>query len=215
MVSALFLLIDSKTVFAQCSGTDTYTLNVHNPDDTLLRSDSQTISDLTGDNCDSATSNEAKLSVSCSRGGNYTANITCDGCTGSGHSLIDHTTVLFCYNATLNKFLIRNASGTDVAAFDEKGYVYLRGFNYTNQEVLSPPPSSYVIRNNSGETIAYIDFNGSFYMKGSILMSQATISPPPSSFVIRNSSGNDVAYVNNTGDLILSGLIYHNWTDPI
>ena len=114
-----------------------------------------------------------------------------------------------------NKLMVKNITGGNIAAFDSKGYVYLKGFNHSNQASLSPTPNSYIIRNNTGKVIAYINSSGSLFITGSVSMSQTAVSAPLSSFIIRNGTRKDVAYIDSSGNLVLAGKLYYNWTDTI
>ena len=216
----IILSSNSRIVIGACTETDTYTLIAHDPSRINIGNDTEVIDPEASDgagNCDTATTNTARLSVSCQKAGNYTANVTCVDCTGTfhAHSSTSNTTVLTCYAPENQKFLIRNTSSEVIAAFDEKGYVYLRGDNVTGLSSMSPTPSSYIIKDKSGAVVAYINRTGYLFLKGKIFMSQSAVSPAPSSFIIRNSTGRDVSYINSSGDLVLSGKIYHNWTDSI
>lgn len=218
IIIALFsvglLLIDSDPVSAACSGSDKFNFSVFNPNKLLLKNVSALISPITGASvpCDVANATDANLSIYCQQNGTYWANVTCAGCT---HAAVADTAVLQCYGVEKNRLIIRNNTGGNIAAFDEKGYVYLKGFNHSNQASLSPTPNSYVIRNNTGKVIAYINSSGSLFITGSVSMSQTAVSAPISSFIIRNQTRKDVAYIDSSGNLVLAGVVYYNWTDSI
>jgi hypothetical protein len=145
--------------------------------------------------------------------GRYNASIDCNSC--STHSSVANTTVLTCYAAEKQKFVLRNITGGVIAAFDSKGYLYLRGFNYSNQGSLNPPKNSFIIRDNTGTNRAYIDNSGNLYLRGSISLSQSSVSAPKNSFIIRNNTQQQVGYVDSSGNLVLRGKLYFNWTDSI
>jgi len=212
LLAVFVLYVD--TASAACSGTDTFILRLWNPLGVNFRSSATQIIDPTGGtNCDNADSDSATLALYCQMVGRYNASIDCNSC--SLHSSVANTTVLTCYAAERQKFILRNQSGGAIAAFDSKGYLYLRGFNFTYQGTLPTPKNSFVIRNNTGRDIAYIDSFGNLHLRGGISMSQSTISPPKNSLIIRNGTAQQVSYIDSTGNLVLRGKIYFNWTDPI
>jgi len=211
-ISVMFSL-DSEVVVAACSDSDNFSLLLHDPSGVLIGNATGIISPVAGVECNGATTTDVALSVSCQIAGNYTANISMM-ITANHTANITSTTVLFCHAPNVNKFIIRNSSSDNVAAFDEKGFVYLRGNNLTGQTSMSPPPNSYIIKNNT-KVVAYINSTGDLHLAGTIFKNQDSISPPPNSFVIQNKTGLTVAYINTSGDLVMTGVIYHNWTDPI
>ena len=141
LISVLILMIaDSRNVSAQCSGTDLYTLRIKDPNNVEIKtSPQQTISPTGGTSCDNIDTDTANVSTYCQMNGTYKANITCDSC--SVHTAVTDTVVLTCSAPETNKFLVRNSTGGNIAAFEGKGYVYLKGFNHSNQASLSPSPS--------------------------------------------------------------------------
>ena len=216
LISVFILMIaDSRNVSAQCSGTDLYTLRIKDPNNVEIKtSPQQTISPTGGTSCDTIDNDNATINGTyCQVAGTYKANITCDSC--SVHTAVTDTVVLTCSAPETNKFLVRNSTGGNIAAFDGKGYLYLKGFNNSNQASLSPTPNSYVIKNNTGKVVAYINSSGSLFITGSLSTAQSTVSAPLSSFVIRNSTRKDVSYIDGSGNLFLSGRLYFNWTDVI
>jgi hypothetical protein len=142
----------------------------------------------------------------------YLDNLTVTGFYNTQQTGFD---VLTCYAPEDNKLVIRNQSSSAVAAFDEKGYLYLRGMNYSRQGNLNPPKNSYIIKNNTGNVVAFIDSKGNLNITGSITKQSHILSPPKNSFVIMNRSRNVVAYISSTGNLFLEGNIYFNWTGAI
>ena len=217
LISVFILMIaDSRNVSAQCSGTDLYTLRIKDPNNVLIKSSpQQTISPTGGTDCNTIDNDNVTINGTyCQVAGTYKANITCDSC--SVHTAVTDTVVLTCSAPETNKFLIRNSSGGTIAAFDEKGYVYLRGNNYTSVSSMSPPPNSWIIKNSNNAVMAYINSTGDLHLNGGITLNQgSSLNPGASSFVVKNSTGNSVAYINRDGSLFLSGKIYHNWTDTI
>lgn len=211
----ILMVVDSRNVSAQCSGTDLFTLRLKDPNNVEIKtSPQQTINPTGGTDCNNIDTDNATINGTyCQMTGTYKANVTCDSC--SVHSAVTDTIVLTCYAPETNKFLVKNSTGGNIAAFDGKGYVYLKGFNHSNQASLSPTPNSYVIKNNTGRVVAYINSSGSLFLSGSVSMKQATVSASLNSFVIRNITRKDVAYIDSSGNLVLSGVIYHNWTDTI
>lgn len=212
MVSILFYF-QMEGASAACSGTDTYTFNIFDSNRVLLRSVSSSINPTGGTDCNSASSNSVSLPASCQMSGTYIANATCGGCTVM--SAVADTTILTCYASESKKVLLKNLSGGSIAALDSKGYLYLRGFNSSQQGTLDPPKNSYIIRNNTGAVVAYIANNGSIFLRGGISLSQSSLAPPRNSLIVRNYTGANVAYIDDTGNLFLTGKLYYNWTDPI
>ena len=216
LILPTLLLINSNAADAACGGSNIFTLRVFDPNSVQLRSGSDTITPVTGDSdpCSTATSNSVgPLNIQCQIGGSYTADVTCTSC-AAGHT-VSSTTVVSCLSPEKNKLMVKNITGGNIAAFDSKGYVYLKGFNHSNQASLSPTPNSYIIRNNTGKVIAYINSSGSLFITGSVSMSQTAVSAPLSSFIIRNGTRKDVAYIDSSGNLVLAGKLYYNWTDTI
>jgi len=215
LLVAIVLSIDSEVVIAVCTNTDTYTLSIDDPNGVVIRTDQQVIDPEDGDDCNTATSNTAKLSVSCQIEGDYTAEIICDECSDAGHSATADTVILSCYAPEVNKFVLKNSSSGIIAAFDEKGYLYLRGFNFSGQSDLSPTPNSFIIRNKTNQVVAYINSTGSLFLSGSLTLSNSQTSAPKNSFIIRNGTGAEIVYINDAGNMVLEGKLYFNWTDPI
>jgi len=207
-----FLLLHVKIVAAACSGTDTYTFSVFDPAKNLIRTATEAINPVTGTACNSPTTNTAEIYVSCQTNGTYWANITCAGCSDAQHVDQTDTPILNCTGPEEQQFVIKNTTGHTIVSFDEKGYVYLKGLNHSNQGPLDPPPRSFIIKNKSGQPVAFIPLNGSLWLTGDITMRQSPLNTPPSSFIIRNSTGKDVAYIDDKGNLVLTSVIYHNWT---
>ncbi|MBI2134844.1 hypothetical protein HYU09_02560 [Candidatus Woesearchaeota archaeon] len=214
LISGLFLALKANYAAAVCSGSDLWSLKIYDPSRNLVRNSSIiTITPTGGVECDTPTTVSTNLDVSCQTSGTYVANVTCYGC--AVMSNVADTNVITCQAPNANRLIIKNSTGGNIAAFDEKGYVYLRGFNYSNQAVLNPNQNSYVFMNNTGKVVAYINSSGDLMLAGSVSMSQATVSAPLNSFIIRNDTRKDVAYIDSSGNLVLSGVIYHNWTDTI
>ena len=213
IVMGVVFYFQMGAVLGACSGTDTYTLNIFDPNKVKLRSVSSSITPTGGIDCNSATSNAVNLSANCQMSGTYIANATCASCTVM--SGVNDTGILTCYASESKKVLLKNVTGSTIAAFDSKGYLYLRGFNASQQGTLDPPRNSYIVRNNTGAVVAYIASNGSIYLRGSISLSQSSLAPPKNSFIVRNYTGADVAYIDSSGNLKLTGKLYYNWTDPI
>ena len=225
LFSAFFLILETTEVKAGCdAGTDTWELRAYDPDDTLIAtSPSITMSskstnlddgDISDTACNVVNDYEENLSIKCQKAGTYYASIACTSCTVN-HSAVGNTNVLTCLAPETNKFIIRNTSGQNIAGFDEKGFVYLKGNNYTDQGPLNPGEKAYVIRNNSKQIVAFIGNNGSLYLTGSIYHTLDATSSNTSSFVVRNGTKQDVAFINSAGNLYITGKIYRNWTDPI
>src|SRR3989338_3182633 len=209
------ILLFAPQTFAACQTTDTFTLRISDPTGTDIKtSPQQSINPVDGVSCNTADSDSTSLGIYCQMNGTYRARITCDSCPG-GHTAVSSTAVLSCLPAESDKLVIRNGTGNITAAFDSKGYLYLREFNYSFQPSLSAPKNSFAIRNNTGFVVAYIAQNGSLYLSGNITMNQTIISPPKRSFILTNHSRTSVSYIDDTGNLVLSGKVYFNWTGTI
>lgn len=210
---ALFMIF-SYIVFAPCTGTNTYTVKIYSPSRALVKNSSlQTIDPIDGTACNSASNPSTTIVWNCQESGTYVANVTL--LSGTDHANVADTNVLTCYAPETRKFMIKNESSNVIAAFDEKGYMYLRGINVSNQGALSPTQNSYIIKNNTGTVVAYINSSGNLFLRGSLSVNRSAINPPLNSFIIRNSTSRNVAYIDSTGNLVLSGQLYFNWTAAI
>ncbi len=203
----------SDPVSAACSGTDTFTLTLRDPRGAIVQNGSASINPVAGTDCDQADSDTVILYAYCQMPGNYTANVTCHGC--ASHSDVPNTTVLLCRSPERNQFIVQNKSGNTVAAIDSKGYLYLRGFNYSRQSNLNPPKNSYIIMNNTGKVVAFIDNKGNLNLTGNVYLKQTAGTPPKNSFVLVNKTNAVVGFIDSYGNLNLTGNLYFNWTDPI
>lgn len=213
VVALIFLTFYMLTnVEGACGGTDTFTLHLRYPNDsTMVSSAQQSINPLSGTDCSNTDTDTVNLWTNCSEAGTYDATITCDSC--SVHSAPSNIDILTCYSPEADKFYIKDSDNRPVAAFDEKGYLYLLGHNYSNQASLSAPADSFVIKNDGGSIVAYITSDGDLYLDGSITMGAGTVNPPAESFIIKNNTGADVAYIDSNGNLALTGQLYHTWRD--
>src|SRR3989344_3959749 len=155
-----------EAALAACSGTDTYTLNIFDPNKVKLRSVSSDITPTGGIDCNSATSNAVNLSANCQMSGTYIANATCASCTVM--SGVNDTGILTCYASESKKVLLKNVTGSTIAAFDSKGYLYLRGSISLSQSSLAPPRNSLIVRNYTGADVAYIDSSGNLKLTGKL-----------------------------------------------
>lgn len=197
-----------------CEGTDTYTLRIYDPLGNVVQSCSeQTINPTGGEDCDNTDEDSCSLYVTCQRVGEYNATVDCYDCTS--HSSVNNVSIFNCTAPTINQFLIRNFSRENIASIDEKGFMYLRGENYSNMASLNPPPFSFVKMNSSHEVVAYINLTGDLHLKGKFEENQDDLSPPPYSFIVRNSTGDYVAYIDQEGNLNMTGYIYERWIDDI
>lgn len=197
-----------------CEGTDTFVLKIYDPSSAEIQTcGAQDISPTGGTYCDNTDVDSCSDGVICQKVGTYTAEITCAGC--SVHAPVGSQTIFTCYAPETNKFVIKNSSGKNIAAFDEKGYLYLKGKNETNTGALSPPTGSFIIKNSAGTVMAYIDSSGAFYHKGSVQEYQASLSPPAGSFIIKNSTNKYVSYIDKNGNIVLTGGLYEKWLETI
>jgi hypothetical protein len=219
MLLLLGLLLFAAPASAQCSGTNTYTLRLWDPLGVNFKSSAlQTINPVTAVDCSQSSNPSVTLGIYCQMVGRYNASIDCPGSTctaGQSHVSVANTTVLTCHAAENKKFVLRNQSGDVVAAFDSKGYLYLRGFNYSSQGPLNPPKNSFIIRNNTGRVVAFIDSQGNINVTGRIFISQTAGDPPKNSFIVRNGTQRHVAYIDSQGSVNLTGKVYFNWTGTI
>jgi len=214
LVMVIVYLSLLNTVFSACSGTDSFSLIVREPDSTDISvCPAQTISPTGGDNCNNVDSDSCSQGVRCRRVGTYTAEITCAGC--GSHSAISFQDVITCTDQSANQFIINDNLGVIVAFFSAHGYLFLKGDNFTEiSSTLSPPAGSFIVKNSTGAIVAYIDSTGELRLKGNITEEQTSLSPPAGSFIVRNSTGTTVSYITNDGSIVLTGSVYELWLDP-
>ncbi|MDP3881661.1 MAG: LamG domain-containing protein [Nanoarchaeota archaeon] len=114
-------------------------------------------------------------------------------------------------NATLGCLFVRNKTGTNVAVFDKKGNLDIKGV-LSIYDVGTPDGTDFIIKNITGSVVAWIDgTNGNMKLAGS-LVSEAgsTCTPPDNSFIIKNNSGGCVSYIDSAGNVWLKGLFNQN-----
>lgn len=215
----LFIVVTSilflKVASGVCSGTDLFSLKIYDPFNIEIQTCAQqSINPTGGINCNQESNPSCSSYVTCQRTGTYTSEIICDSCSAPTHSATPLTTVLTCYASTTNKFVIKDSTGVNIAAFDDKGDIYLKGKNETT-DILNPPAGSFIVKHSGGIILAYIDGSGAFYQKGTVQEHQTSLSPPQGSLRVMNSSNDYVAYIDNNGNLVLTGTLYENWLEGI
>ena len=97
LIMFLSVLLLTKIVIAVCEGSESYTLNIIDPDGIIIKTCDQTISPIDGSACDSESNPSCSLDIICEKIGNYTANITCIDCTT--HSNVENTLIMTCSDA--------------------------------------------------------------------------------------------------------------------
>ncbi|MBI5390189.1 cadherin-like domain-containing protein [Candidatus Woesearchaeota archaeon] len=152
-----------------------------------------------------------QLNRSFSGVGNFSYNITCIDWTGNydNLSVLDNFTVSPL--PTTNRFIIRSATGANIASVDNNGNLFLNSTVYSSA-TLSDAPHQFIVQNTSGTKLAVFNESG-LYLLG-ILSSASTPSASGFSMQIQNSTLNLVAIVDNTGNLTLKGNAYQNYTSP-
>ena len=111
----------------------------------------------------------------------------------------------------VNKFLIKNSSGSNIAWFGDAGNVVIKGNLEQNSNFQATDNFAFRIRNNANDVLI-IENNGSMYIDGTLAENQATINSDTNrnDFRIKDNSSNLVAFVNETGYVFLKGTLTQN-----
>ncbi len=110
-------------------------------------------------------------------------------------------------------FSVLDDSGANVAIFDDRGNLLLKGTMDPNTTHTATAEDEFIIEDLAGNELAIIDASdGNMYIDGTVYEDQVTLSPSSEddNFIIEDSSGNTVAYIDNSGDLYLKGVWYED-----
>ena len=111
----------------------------------------------------------------------------------------------------VNKFFIKNASGSNIAWFGDAGNIVIKGVLEQNSNFQATSNFAFKIRNNLNDVLI-IENNGSMYIDGTLQENQATINSDTNrnDFRVKDSSGNLMININETGYVFLKGTITQN-----
>ncbi|MBI2653248.1 hypothetical protein HYX02_00405 [Candidatus Woesearchaeota archaeon] len=111
----------------------------------------------------------------------------------------------------INKFLIKNSSGSNIAWFGDAGNVVIKGNLEQNSNFQATDNFAFKIRNNLNDVLI-IENNGSMYIDGTLFENQGTLTSDTNKndFRIKDNSSNLVAFVNETGYVFLKGTLTQN-----
>ncbi|MBI2653251.1 hypothetical protein HYX02_00420 [Candidatus Woesearchaeota archaeon] len=106
----------------------------------------------------------------------------------------------------INKFLIKNSSGSNIAWFGDAGNIVIKGVLEQSSNFQATDNFAFKIRNNLNDVLI-IENNGSMYIDGTLQENQGTLTSGTNKndFRIKDNSSNLVAFVNEGGYLFLKG----------
>ncbi|MFA6329257.1 MAG: carboxypeptidase-like regulatory domain-containing protein [Candidatus Micrarchaeia archaeon] len=109
---------------------------------------------------------------------------------------------------------IRDASGSNVAAFTTSGNLVLKGGCYSGASCSTPPDGSLIIRDSSGTAHAYINSSGSLCVEDANCnyYDSNCNDAPDGSLILRSPSGANATYISPTGTLCTIGEIWQYGT---
>ncbi|HLD42353.1 MAG TPA: CARDB domain-containing protein [Candidatus Nanoarchaeia archaeon] len=110
----------------------------------------------------------------------------------------------------VNKFTIKNTSGSSIAWFGDSGNAVIKGALEQNSAHARSADFAFVIRNN-GEDVLIIENDGNVYIDGTLSENQSTISSSldDTDFRIRK-DGEWQIVVNESGHVFLKGMLTQN-----
>jgi len=110
----------------------------------------------------------------------------------------------------VNKFTIKNTSGSSIAWFGDSGNAVIKGALEQNSAHARSADFAFVIRNN-GEDVLIIENDGNMYIDGTLFQNQSTISSSldDTDFRIRK-DGEWQIVVNESGHVFLKGMLTQN-----
>ncbi|HLC52958.1 MAG TPA: hypothetical protein VJK03_00285 [Candidatus Nanoarchaeia archaeon] len=110
----------------------------------------------------------------------------------------------------VNKFTIKNTSGSSIAWFGDSGNAVIKGALEQNSAHARSTDFAFVIRNN-GEDVLIIENDGNMYIDGTLFQNQSTISSSldDTDFRIRK-DGEWQIVVNESGHVFLKGMLTQN-----
>ena len=154
------------------------------------------------------------LAYNFSSGGTFNVKANATGLsesTTTTASLTASVTVNTTSLSDVNKFLIKNSSGSNIAWFGEAGNIVIKGVLEQNSNFQATDNFAFRIRNN-GNDVLIIENNGSMYIDGTLQENQGTLNSDinRNDFRIKDNSSNLVAFVNETGHLLLKGTLTQN-----
>ena len=113
----------------------------------------------------------------------------------------------------LNKYIIKNSSGDNIAKLDDNGFIVIKGFLYQKSWPFPSPDDEWAFVDESGTQEVKINMNtGNMYIRGILNYSQASITNNPFSndFVLHNPLDVPQIMFDESGDIFTKKFLYQN-----
>ena len=111
-----------------------------------------------------------------------------------------------------NKLIFINSSGSNIAWFDDKGNMVLKGTCTVQASCTATDSNSFIFKNSLGQEVAHVDSTGNLCLESGDCSDHKSNcnTPGANSFIIKDLSGTNKIYINETGALCLTGELTQN-----